>query len=375
MKNIFAILLLTIINGANAQVIIGDAVGTAATKTSVLLEFASNQNKGIILPYVRTTLPAASETNRGTILLDANTATNARMKYSNGTTWVDLSGQNGNVTTALSTQPTVANAPELNTSKAVIGASGSAAEGVLVLESATKAMVLPQVADVQNIINPSPGMMVYVTKAGAKRLAVFNGTKWSFWEQEILIIPTVTTATGRVWMDRNLGAAQVATSPTDAASFGDLYQWGRLTDGHEKRNSPNSALNATSSTDVPGNGNFIITDSGNSDWRSPQNSSLWQGVNGTNNPCPSGFRLPTQNELNEEFAFFSPPNATGAFNSPLKLPSTTFRNTSGNFESGNYGIYWTSTAVLPTHSYMSSLAAGSGYMNRGNGFSVRCIKH
>ena len=40
--------------------------------------------------------------------------------------------------------------------------------------------------------------------------------------------------TGRVWMDRNLGATQVATSSTDEAGYGDLYQWGRRKDGHQR---------------------------------------------------------------------------------------------------------------------------------------------
>lgn len=181
MKNIFAIILIAMINASNAQVIIGDAIGTAPVKTSVLLEFAANQNKGIIVPYVRA-LPAASASNHGTILLDASTATAARMKYSNGSAWTDLSGQNGNVTTVLSGQPTSGSTMDLPTSKAVIGATSSAIDGVLVLESTTKAMVLPQVSDVQNVVNPSPGMMVFVNRNGAKRLAVFNGAKWSFWE-------------------------------------------------------------------------------------------------------------------------------------------------------------------------------------------------
>ena len=66
--------------------------------------------------------------------------------------------------------------------KAIIGAQTSVADGVLVLESNTKAMILPTVLDVQLIPSPSPGMMVYVNKAGAKRLAVYNGRKWSFWK-------------------------------------------------------------------------------------------------------------------------------------------------------------------------------------------------
>lgn len=178
MKNIFSILLLTAITGMNAQIIIGNALGTAGTKTSVLLEFANTNNKGMVLPFVRT-MPSPVALTEGTILLDASAAASARVKFSNGTSWVDLSGQNGDVTAALATQPT--GITETN-SKSIIGASASAADGVLVLESSTKAMVLPIVSDVQNIPSPSPGMMVYVNKAGAKRLAVFNGSKWSFWK-------------------------------------------------------------------------------------------------------------------------------------------------------------------------------------------------
>jgi hypothetical protein len=55
-------------------------------------------------------------------------------------------------------------------------------------------------------------------------------------------IAQVTSSTGQVWMDRNLGASQVATSSTDPASYGDLYQWGRPADGHQIRT---SAITAT----------------------------------------------------------------------------------------------------------------------------------
>ena len=193
MKTIITTLLLGFISFVNAQVIIGDAVGTATNKTAVLLEFAAGQNKGIILPYVRTlpstVLAADAEKVKGTILVDASTATNARMKYFNGTTWVDLSGQGANFTnTAVlanfaTEQPTTAT--ESTTAKAIIGATSSSADGVLVLESTTKAMVLPIVDNVQNIPRPAPGMMVYVRGVSPtfnKRLAVYNGSKWSYWK-------------------------------------------------------------------------------------------------------------------------------------------------------------------------------------------------
>jgi hypothetical protein len=49
-----------------------------------------------------------------------------------------------------------------------------------------------------------------------------------------LVYSTVTSPdTGKVWLDRNLGATQVATSKTDSAAYGHYYQWGRNDDGHE----------------------------------------------------------------------------------------------------------------------------------------------
>jgi Iap family predicted aminopeptidase len=178
MKTILSTLLIGMTLFSNAQVIIGDAVGTASVKTSVLLDFAPNQNKGIILPYVRTLPTTPTE---GTMVFDATDATKARVKFYNGA-WIDLSGQDADVTNVLATQPTVAQVPEGDGEKVIIGAASSNANGVLVLESTTKSMVLPTVEDVQNIPNPSPGMMVYINKADAKRLAIFNGSKWSFWK-------------------------------------------------------------------------------------------------------------------------------------------------------------------------------------------------
>lgn len=172
---IFTIALLAFSASAFSQVIMGDAIGIAANKTSVLLEFANTNNKGIILPYVRTlpTTPA-----QGTLLLDVVNAAQARIRYYNGTSWIDMSGQNGNITSVMATQPALA---ETATEKFIIGATSTSANGAVVLESASKAMVLPTVTDVNNIPSPSPGMMVYVNKTGAKRLAVYNGERWSFW--------------------------------------------------------------------------------------------------------------------------------------------------------------------------------------------------
>ncbi|NCC88394.1 MAG: hypothetical protein EOM05_11140, partial [Clostridia bacterium] len=186
----------------------------------------------------------------------------------------------------------------------------------------------------------------------------------------------VTSPTGKIWMDRNLGASQVATSSTDAASYGDLYQWGRATDGHQIRTSEKTATLST--TDTPGHGNFIIKDGSPWDWRSPQNDNLWQAVSGTNNPCPSGYRLPTEAELLAEKLSWSSNFSAGAFASPLKLPVSGYRACGdGSLNSvGDNGLYWSSTVDGTNSRYLNF---GSGHasmetLNRANGFSVRCLK-
>lgn len=181
---------------------------------------------------------------------------------------------------------------------------------------------------------------------------------------------------GRIWMDRNLGASRVATSSTDSEAYGDLYQWGRLADGHQSRTSPTTAT--LSAGDVPGHGSFITAASSPYDWRTPQNNSLWQGASGTNNPCPAGFRVPTDVELDTERLSWSSNNAAGAFASPLKLVLTGFRyNDSGTlFLVGSDGYYWSSTVDGIYGRYLNFSGGGALVLNyyRANGYSVRCLK-
>lgn len=191
------------------------------------------------------------------------------------------------------------------------------------------------------------------------------------------IIMEVESATGRIWMDRNLGATRAATSPTDIESYGDLYQWGRPADGHQKRNSDTTSN--LSSSDQPGHGDFIITQDIPYDWRSPQNSLLWQGVNGRNNPCPESFRLPTEEEWNTERQSWSTNDSAGAFASPLKLPLGGIRlDYFGSLDyGGSYGEYWSSSAsaAIARRLTISDSGTGLGSNNRALGLSVRCIKN
>ena len=185
---------------------------------------------------------------------------------------------------------------------------------------------------------------------------------------------TVTGANSKCWLDRNLGATQVATSSTDANAYGHLFQWGRGADGHQIRTSGQTTGQSTSTT--PGS-SFII---GSDNWYSGTNPDLlWQGVSGTNNPCPSGYRLPTEAEWEaERTSWVANNNATGAITSPLKLPVSGHRNFSAGLlvNDGVNGDYWSST-VSGTSSrglYFNSSNASMNTDFRASGLAVRCLK-
>ena len=215
-------------------------------------------------------------------------------------------------------------------------------------------------------------------KSAAKTVEIKETGGESVFVVEIVKVQTVyNPKTGRTWMDRNLGASRVAISRTDEQSYGDLYQWGRTSDGHEKRTSQTTST--LSSRDTPWHGKFITVDSGNYDWRSSQNNNLWQSVNGINNPCPEGFRIPTEAEWDAERKSWISNNSLGAFASPLKLPVAGYRFSSNGSLNlvGSRGRYW-SSAVHGTDAELllfSSGGASVGSTDRADGNSVRCIKH
>ena len=191
-----------------------------------------------------------------------------------------------------------------------------------------------------------------------------------------LVVDVTNPITGKTWMDRNLGAAQVATSSTDVNAFGDLYQWGRGSDGHQCRNSSTTTILST--TDQPGHGNFIETSQGFPyDWHTPQNTNLWQGANGVNNPCPSGYRLPSDAEFDAERLSWVSTNIVGAFTAPIKLLQAGSRNpNSSSVDNGGSGYYWCST-ISGVSSRRLSVDNSNAYMShdgRAYGYSVRCIK-
>jgi uncharacterized protein (TIGR02145 family) len=252
-------------------------------------------------------------------------------------------------------------------------------------------------------------------------------------------------------------AAPAPTLDTDETIYGSLYQWGRYHDGHESRSSaryPNNTDASENSPVVTNSSDGQVPLSGASygkfiknydlssryDWSQTQNDLLW-GDNsitiphskGIADPCPSGFRVPSQAEWASIVAgvgaggsssptlttqtpanskiflgvnkwqwvdgsstppsntpgFLIYPPKTGAYSNPLEdadyqttptlfLPVAGYRyNNDGQLlGAGTYGYYRSST-VNGANAYSTGFVSGSvspvGYFNRAYGFSVRCL--
>ena len=150
--------------------------------------------------------------------------------------------------------------------------------------------------------------------------------------------------TGDIWLDRNLGASRVCQSIDDKQCYGDYFQWGANKKGWKN--------------------NYIANDN------------LWRGVNGKNNPCPKGFRIPTLDELTLVTVSQGLRNRKAIFNSFLKLPPAGYRYyDSGSMDGqGSEGHVWSSSSNDKYLYFSSSNDAGEHSSDRASGFSVRCIK-
>ena len=412
---VFTFLLLLATTGIEAQVGIGTTTpssklevvgaGTTSATTSLKVGNASStilsvRNDGLIemssttqgfLPPKMTRIQrnAIPSLTAGLIVWCTDCASNGELQIYNGVTWTNLIGGTAMgsrpdpptaiVATAGTNQASVSfTAPVSNGGNSITGYTVTSSPGNVTATGASSPIVVTGLSGTSytftvvatnvngnSVASLASNLVTPMECAAFTVTFTYNGSSVTYGR--------VLSTTGKCWLDRNLGALQVATSSTDIDAFGDLFQWGRGVDGHQLRNS--ATTSTLSSTDQPGNTNFILTSDSPYDWRSPQNSSLWQGVSGTNNPCPSGYRLPTEEEWLAERGSWGSNNAAGAFASPLKLPQAGYRlGNNGSISPG--GEYWSSTVsgLFSREFFFGSGNASTGDLGRTYGLSVRCVK-
>jgi len=216
---------------------------------------------------------------------------------------------------------------------------------------------------------------------------------------QFVYIP-VTSAGGETWLNNNLGADYAnlnhasfspisqASASTDYHAYGSQIQFGRYTDGHELINWTSSTAtdgaeqaNETSTASpmtTVGHADFIFRTSPSYNWYSGIDT-LWEGEAGINNPCPQGYRLPTQAEWNVERLSWATNNTSGALASPLKLTVSGRRGYfDGAFQNiGTNAYYWSSTLVSSDSSialWIYATNALTSTFTKAYGMPVRCIK-
>ena len=209
------------------------------------------------------------------------------------------------------------------------------------------------------------------------------------YENEEVTYTTVRGTDGNIWLQQNLGSSNVATALNDENSYGDLFQWGRWADGHQRRN---SVLSTTAPN--PNNPTGILQGSENyfaSWWNTNGETDTWNAVAPENvtasngcDPCKAlgeGWQLPAAADWTAVVVTDTNPitNPASGFASFLKLPANGSRSSSGNFSFvGARSYYWSRDRSNSGGRFLYIGTANANPTSGGpktQGSGIRCIKY
>lgn len=196
------------------------------------------------------------------------------------------------------------------------------------------------------------------------------------------VVEVHNPVTGRIWMDRNLGASRAAQSMDDEAAYGSLFQWGRFADGHQCRDSETfmgPVASAEPNTGALWDGKFVLTEqeSAEANWIDTLDTELWQGPARINNPCPIGFTVPTFSEWNAEATSWIP-GAYDHLSAGIVKAGGRFWSSGGNLGHQGFAAHYSTSSnwgymfrrvVFVNKFRWAPLSQG----NRADGVSIRCI--
>jgi hypothetical protein len=205
--------------------------------------------------------------------------------------------------------------------------------------------------------------------------------------------------TGRVWLDRNLGAGSACNESRDSGNFasgaeyflahnnctGRYFQWGRNPDKHQFIGSSTRVDKALDISDVGFPSFILILPVPHFDWVADgvdNNNTLriaqWSKTDGSS-VCPVAFRVPTRAELSAELAGLQ--NRDDAYQSFLKIGTSSFRDplTGDIVAIGNEIFLWTVDDSFDHESahciIFNQVNKIESTRSRAFGASVRCIKN